>query len=285
MPPASALSAMLRPGNARANDVGGPPGGARRAIAQLPERVAAGHRAGDDATRSAATWWCGPTRPGAPSDFVWGCRAATSASVSRLGRTPRSTGPSPTIAGLDEALEAGPRQDGDLTPRAAVIELTDLVDLSSVPHGHPPHRPPGAAASRCPAEPVPVLRLPLLGPLHRPGRRPGRPRLLHAGPCPRRRPHRALEGLGLAALSLRRPRGQPGVARWSCPRGRPRALVPAPLPRRPVGRVRPKALRWSVLPCAGSPRASGRVAIVRVLEGWPNAEAILGAHRRIALIT
>jgi len=47
----------------------------------------------------------------------------------------------------------------------------------------------------------------------------------------------------------------------------------------------PKALRWRVwhTPARIVRRAGGE--IVRILDGWPTAEAILAAYRRIVLIT
>jgi hypothetical protein len=47
----------------------------------------------------------------------------------------------------------------------------------------------------------------------------------------------------------------------------------------------PKALRWRLWHAPARMVRSGRATILRVLDGWPDAEAILRAHRRIALIT
>jgi hypothetical protein len=47
----------------------------------------------------------------------------------------------------------------------------------------------------------------------------------------------------------------------------------------------PKKLRWSVFHAPGRLVRSARRDIVRVLDGWPSAEALLSAYRRIVLIT
>ena len=52
-----------------------------------------------------------------------------------------------------------------------------------------------------------------------------------------------------------------------------------------LGIARPKALRWSLFYAPGRIVRSARREIVRILDGWPSAEALLAAHRRIALIT
>jgi hypothetical protein len=47
----------------------------------------------------------------------------------------------------------------------------------------------------------------------------------------------------------------------------------------------PKALRWRLWHVPARLIRSGRQTILRVLDGWPDADALLGAHRRMALIT
>ena len=48
--------------------------------------------------------------------------------------------------------------------------------------------------------------------------------------------------------------------------------------------ARPKALRWSFLHAPGRLVRSGRRLVIRVLNHWPCAEAIIHAHRRIACL-
>jgi hypothetical protein len=49
-------------------------------------------------------------------------------------------------------------------------------------------------------------------------------------------------------------------------------------------KARPKALRWGLFHAPGRLVRSGRDHIVRILDAWPSAEALLSAYRRIDLI-
>jgi hypothetical protein len=49
--------------------------------------------------------------------------------------------------------------------------------------------------------------------------------------------------------------------------------------------ARPKALRWDIFHAPGRLVHCARRRIVRILDGWPSAGALLGAYRRIELIT
>ena len=49
--------------------------------------------------------------------------------------------------------------------------------------------------------------------------------------------------------------------------------------------ARPKQLRWTIFHAPGRLVRSARRNFVRILEGWPSAEAIIAIYRRIALIT
>ncbi|MGH9044163.1 MAG: transposase [Acidimicrobiales bacterium] len=46
----------------------------------------------------------------------------------------------------------------------------------------------------------------------------------------------------------------------------------------------PKTLRWRLWHVPARKIRSGRRIIVRILEDWPDASAIVRAHRRIALL-
>ena len=50
-------------------------------------------------------------------------------------------------------------------------------------------------------------------------------------------------------------------------------------------RARPKALRWGIFHAPGRLVRRARQRIVRIIDGWPTADALLDAYRRIALIT
>jgi hypothetical protein len=49
--------------------------------------------------------------------------------------------------------------------------------------------------------------------------------------------------------------------------------------------ARPKTLRWTFFHAPGRLIRSARREIVRILDRWPTAEALLSAYERIALIT
>ena len=49
--------------------------------------------------------------------------------------------------------------------------------------------------------------------------------------------------------------------------------------------ARPKALRWGIFWAPGRLIRSARRLVVRILEGWPAAHALLGAYRHIQALT
>ena len=189
-----ALGVLLRPGNAGANTIGDHVTVLDQAIAQLPAEVAEGHRDGDDPSLVRRPLQVRCDSAGC-TDFVWRCRDRNVgfAVVARSNTSIHAA--ISRIAGDDAAWLAALRQDGEERPGAAVAELTDLVDLAGWPAGtrlivrrEPLH--PGR-----PADPVPLVAVPLLGSLHRRRRRPRQPRRAHARPRPRRRSHPPTEGL------------------------------------------------------------------------------------------
>lgn len=48
--------------------------------------------------------------------------------------------------------------------------------------------------------------------------------------------------------------------------------------------ARPKALRWGICHAPGRLIHRSRQRVVRIIDGWPGTDALLGAHRRIALL-
>ena len=51
-----------------------------------------------------------------------------------------------------------------------------------------------------------------------------------------------------------------------------------------LGQAEPKALRWTFFHTPGRLVRTGRRHVVRILNGWPSADALLGAYRRLDLI-
>jgi hypothetical protein len=53
----------------------------------------------------------------------------------------------------------------------------------------------------------------------------------------------------------------------------------------PWKNARPKALRWEIFHAPGRLVYHSRRRIVRLLEGWPTTDVLLGAYQRIARLT
>ena len=166
------LSALLRPGNASANKISDHTAVLDEALAALPEHaVAGGVRIRVDAAGSRG--------------LAWECRQR---GVGFSMGASTTTGIQEAISHLEtDALAwepALPAEPGGET-EAQVAEATHLVDTTEWPPGtrliiRRERRHPGA-----PAEPVPLRRIPLLGPPDRPNLHPGRSRPRHppaAGP-------------------------------------------------------------------------------------------------------
>jgi len=187
--------------------------------------------------------------------------------------------------GMEECWEPALRQDGEPRPGAAVIEPTSLVELPSYPEGsrlivrrEPLH--PGAQQSLFPSlefrywgfytdqdgDPVALDAL-IRAHAHV---EENISRLKDSGLL--RFPFSSLEAnknwlfCVLAAADL---------VRWFqllCCEGE-------------LALARPKALRWSLFHAPGRVVYSARRVIERLLNGWPSAEVLLSAYRRIALLT
>jgi hypothetical protein len=279
------LSSMLRPGNANAGTVADHLELLDAAIAQLPTGVAAGHRSGDDAGLVGRELVVRSDSAGCSEGFLSGCRErnVTFSVVAR--RNAQIEAAIFDAVGLDEVWTAAIDQDGEMRQGAAVCELTSLVDLSRLPSGtrlivrrEPLH--PGAQRSLFPSldyrywgfytdrdgDPV-ALDQEMRAHAHV---EEHIGRLKDSGLL--RFPFSSLEAnrswlfLVTAAADL---------VRWFqllCLDG---ALAVA----------HPKALRWSLFSAPGRVVRSARREIVRVLDHWPAVDTLLGAYRRIALIT
>ena len=49
-------------------------------------------------------------------------------------------------------------------------------------------------------------------------------------------------------------------------------------------KARPKALRWGLLHAPGRLVHTARHLVVRILDGWPSADALLGAYEKMAAL-
>jgi hypothetical protein len=222
---------------------------------------------------------------GCSRGFLAGCRARGVSFMVVARTNVQVQGAIFDAVGLEEVWEPARTQEGGPREGAAVIELSDLVDLSHYPSGtrlivrrEPLH--PGAQQSLfkaldyrywgfytdCDGDPVEldclmrahahvedhILRLKESGML--------------------RFPFTSLQAnrawLLVVALGA-------DLVRWFqllCLDGA-------------LAKARPKALRWSFLHAPGRLVRRGRRLVIRVLSHWPSADAIVSAHRRIAMLT
>jgi hypothetical protein len=152
-----ALAAVLRPGNAAANSIADHLAVLDTAISQLPETVAAGHRPGDDAGLVERPVVVRTDSAGNTNGFVFGCRERNIGFMVVARRSEQIHAALFKVRPDHPGWQPAHTQAGDERPGAAVIELTELVDLSTMPTGtrlivrrEPLH--PGAQRSLFPSE-------------------------------------------------------------------------------------------------------------------------------------
>ncbi len=278
------LAALLRPGNAGTTTVVDHLAVLDAAVAQLPAEVAAGHHPGDDASLVRRQLRVRTDSAGCSSGFVWGCRARN-ISFAVVARSNDQVHAAISRVLADEGRwSAALHQDGQQREGAAVAELTDLVDLSSWPPGtrlivrrEPLH--PGAQQSLFPslayrywghytdAQGDPVS-LDVAMRAH-----------AHIEDTVRRLRDSGFERFPFVDLDANRAWlalvcFADALVRWFqllCCSGR-------------LAAAEPKTLRWSFWHSPGRlVRTAGRW-VVRILDGWPTADTLIEAHRRIALL-
>lgn len=276
------LASMLRPGSATANNAADHLAVLDAAIAQLPETVAVGHRPGDTADTVARSVMVRADSAGCTNGFLAGCRARNIgfAVVAR-----RSTQIHSALLGVlvdDEAWTPALTQTGDQRPGAAVIELTDHVDLPGWPTGtrlivrrEPLH--PGAQRSLFPSETYRYwghytdqtgdpVDLDVTMRAH--ARVEDHIRRLKASGLERFPfTNLAANQAWLATIAW-----AADLARWFqllCLTG-------------PLAVAEPKTLRWRIWHTPARVITKSRHDIIRLLDGWPDTDAILTAYQRIA---
>ena len=129
-----ALGAVLRPGNAAANNIDDHIALLDAAIGRLPEAVAAGHRAGDDAALVARAVVLRTDSAGCSTKIAEACRVRN-VGFSLVAR--RNDAIDSAIAAVpvtDKCWQRAIRQSGDVRPGAAVADLTDYVDTADWPN-------------------------------------------------------------------------------------------------------------------------------------------------------
>jgi hypothetical protein len=280
-----ALGGLLRPGNATANDIADQLAVLDAAIGQLPVRIAAGHHRGDDpgSVRRAVTVRADSAGGSPRLAAEFRARNVSFAVVAR-------TNP-PVQAAISRAVDDESRwsvaltQAGDERDGAAVAELTDLIDLSGWPEGtrfivrrEPLH--PGAQTSLFPS-----LEFRFWG--HYTDRAGS---AVDADTHMRAHAHvedhiRRLKASGLERFpftDLDANRAwmalvcfAADLVRWFqllCLRG-------------PLAKAEPKTLRWRFWHTPARVVRHARQTIVRILDDWPDADALLGAYHRVSSIT
>ncbi len=280
-----ALAGVLRPGNAVANSIADHLEVLDAAVAQLPEELAVGHLAGDDPALVARAVMVRTDSAGCSKHFVAGCRERN-IGFAVVARSNHAIHAAISKVMDDEGRWAvAASQDGDARVASAVAEVTDLVDLAAWPEGtrlivrrEPLH--PGAQTSLFPS-----LEFRYWGHYTDAA---GDPVALdvHMRAHARVEDHiRRLKVSGLERFpfcDLDANRAWMAVVcfgadlvRWFqllCVSG-------------PLASAEPKALRWSLWHTPARIVRRARRQIVRILNGWPAADELLAAYRRIALIT
>jgi hypothetical protein len=250
-------------------------------------QVAAGHRPGDPAELVTRPGVVRTDSAGCTHGFVWGCRdrnigfavvaRSTRDIAAAISRTYTETNPA--------RWAPARRQDGEVRDGAQVAELTDLVDLSDWPEGtrlivrrEPLH--PGAQQTLLPStefrywghytdqagDPV-TLDATMRAHAHVEDHIR---RLKDSGLC--RFPFTSLDAnqAWLATVCH-----AADLVRWFqllCLTG-------------PLARAEPKTLRWRLWHGPARLVRHARRDIVRILDGWPDAQAIGAAHASIAALT
>jgi len=278
------LAVALRPGNAGANNIADHVALLDAAIAGLPEEIAVGHRLGDDPALVRRAIQVRTDSAGC-TDFVSHARARNVGFAVVARSNAAIHGAISRIASDDDYWEPALRQDGEERPGAAVAELTDLVDLSGWPSGtrlivrrEPLH--PGAQQSLFPSsmfrywghytdaagDPV-ALDVHMRAHAHV---EDNIRRLKDSGA--NRFPFVDFDAnrTWLAVVCF-----ADALVRWFqqlCLTG---ALAIA----------EPKTLRWGLWHAPARIVRRARRQVVRILDGWPTAEALLEVYQRVALIT
>jgi hypothetical protein len=283
-----ALAARLRPGNAAPNNAADHITVLDDAIAQLPAAVAAGHRDGDPATDVGRAVVVRGDSAGCTAGFVAGCRARNVgfAVVARSNKAISAAISRTFTETNDDRWAPAVRQNGEVRPGAQVAELTDLVvppkgwpsGVRLIVRREPLH--PGAQQSLFPStnfrywghwtdqagDPV-DLDVSMRAHAHVENHIR---RLKDSGLC--RLPFTNAEAnqAWLAVVCF-----AADLVRWFqllCLTGH-------------LARAEPKTLRWRLWHAPARVVRHARAEIVRILEGWPDAQAIIAAHLRIAALT
>jgi len=279
------LSMLSRPGNAGANDAEDHLAVLDAAIAQLPPEIAAGHKDDSLPEEVRRSIVVRTDSAGATKEFVWGCFDRHVGFSVSARTNAQIYGAIVEMAGKGTHWKPARRQDGRRRKGAALCEVTDLVDLSAWPpktrlfiRREPLHQ--GAQQSL-----YPDLEYRYVGFYTDQSGSPATldvfhrahvhvedhiERLKSSGLC--RMPFTSIEAnrAWLAEVCM-----AADLVRWFqllCLTG-------------PLADAEPKALRWRLWRAPARLVHSSRRRIVRILDAWPDADALLRAYTRVALLS
>jgi hypothetical protein len=278
------LAATLRPGNAGANTVADHVVMLERSLDQLPEQIAAGHHVGEDRALVDRSVVVRADSAGCTEGFLSACRERNVGFFVSARSNPQVTAAICDAIGLDDVWVPALTQTSEPKEGAAVCELTSLIDDAKLPEGtrlivrrEPLH--PGAQRSLFPS-----LEYRYWGFYTDQGGDP-----VHLDVMMRAHAHveQHIERLKDSGL-LRFPFANfEANANWMMA-----VCLAADLVRwfqllcldGAWVHARPKALRWGLLHAPGRLVHRARRRVVRIIEGWPGTEVLLGAYRRIELL-
>ncbi len=280
-----ALAAMLRPGNAAANNIADHLAVLDAAIGQLPEQVSVGHRPGDDAGLVKRPVMVRADSAGCTGGFVSGCRERNVGFAVVARRTPQIHAAILATSVDHDAWQPATRQDGEARADAKVIELTDRVDLSGWPEGtrlivrrEPRH--PGAQHSLFPSETFRYWGH-FTDQAGDPVTLDGHMRAhAHVEDHIRRLKDSGLERFPFSDLEaneawLATICTAADLVRWFqllCVTG-------------PLAAAEPKTLRWRLWHTPARVIRKARRDVIRLLDGWPDSDTILAAYQHITALT
>ena len=279
------LSSMLRPGNGGANKAEDHLQLLDSAIAAMPAVFQSSHHRGDDPQLTRRQLAARADSAECTEDFERGCRERN-VGFSVVARSCRQIHAAISLALDDESRwQPAVRQDGELRWGAEVAELTWFCKLSSWPPGtrlivrrEPRH--PSAQTSLFPS-----LEHRFWGfYTDRQGHPVELDRFMRAHAHVEDHIGR-LKDAGLERFPFS---NFDANSAWLAQVGFAADLVrwfQLLCLRSDLRQAEPKALRWRLWHAPARLVRSGRRTILRVLDSWPDAKALLGAHRRMALLS
>ena len=280
-----ALGAYLRPGNAVDHAVADQMVVIDMAVAQLPAAIAAGHGLDDDAALVARSVIVRADSAAGYPGTAAALRARNIGFSTVARKNPRVHGAIVAAIAQPQRWRPALTQAGEVRGGAEVAELTDLIDLSGWPEGtrlimrrEPLH--PGAQTSL-----FPDLEFRYWGHYTDTDLDPVQADVFmrahaHVEDHIRRLKDSGLERFPFADLGANRAWldlvcAAGDLVRWfqlRCLDG-------------PLTVAEPKTLRWTLWATPARTVRRARRQIVRILERWPTADALLGAYARIATLT